>query len=231
MATALLWYDAEPKPAKADEFARVTSELGKRLHVVGHPVHTGKAMIDAARLFEPGSVDWLVCNMHGFTTRLLCSSAGVHATTHNPPRVVSIAAFVDAWRPYLADMVKVSLCACCCSQEPRAFASLWGPWAHDDGGLHSFSALLRDQLAAEGVMATVRGHTTAGHVLNNPALREHGCAAHEPGRSLFNLALGPLGVKPTWSTARRWNNLVKGDLARDWLLFDDSAVAAIRAIW
>jgi hypothetical protein len=230
MTTALLWYDAEPKPVKAQEFKRVASELGHRFGCLAHPVHAGKAMLDAARLLEPGSVDHLICNMHGFTTRLLCSSAGVHATTHAPPRVVSIEAFVDAWRPYLAGVLRVSLAACCCSQEPRTFASLWGPWAHDDGGLHSFSALLRDRLAAEGVAATIRGHTTAGHVLNNPALREHGPVPHEPGKSLFNIALGP-GIRPTWATTRRFNGLVKGDVARDWLLFDDTAVGAIRSRW
>jgi hypothetical protein len=230
VTAALLWYDAEPKPVKAEEFKRVASELGHRFGAIAHPVHTGEAMRKAAGFFSPGEVDHLICNMHGFTTRLCCSSAGVHATTHAPPRVVSIAAFVDAWHPVLADVLKVSLCACMCSQEPRLFANAWGPWAHDDGGLHSFSALLRDQLAAEGIMATVRGHTTAGHVLNNPALREHGCAAHEPGRSLFNLAIGP-EVRPTWSTARRWNNLVRGDLAREWLLFAPGSVEAIRAMW
>jgi hypothetical protein len=231
MATALLWYDAEPKPAKAKEFERVAKELSVSLATIAHPVHTGKAMADAARLFEPGSVDWIVANMHGFTTRLLCSSAGVHATQHRPPAVVSIGAFVDAWRPFLADVVKVSLCACCCSQEPRTFASLWGPWAHQDGGLHSFSALLRDQLAAQGVTATVRGHTTAGHVTNNPALREHGPTPHEPGHSLFNRVLAPIGVTPTWATTRRWNNLVRGPLAEAWLLFADGAVEAIREKW
>jgi hypothetical protein len=231
MTVALLWYDSEPKPAKAAEFKRVASELGKRFSCIAHPVHAGQAMLDAARLFEPGSVDHLVCNMHGFTTRLLCSSSGVHATTHRPPRVVSIGAFVDAWRPYLASVLKVSLCACCCSQEPKVFANLWGPWAHDDGGLHSFSALLRDELAKQGVAARVRGHTTAGHVLHNPACREHGMVPNEPGHSLFNTVLGPLGVKPTWSTTRRWNNIVQGELAAEWLLFGTGAVEAIRSMW
>lgn len=241
MSVALLYRPEDPNPGKAREFVRVAGELSRAFGTTAYPVVQGADFLRAAARFGAHEVDHLVVVSHGFTTKLGCSSAGVAVGPAHAPRFVTIEQFVDAWVPVLAPDVRVSLCACMCSRTPardlrriigRAFGS-WDPVVHDDGGETSFSGLLRDALCARGVAATVRGHTTAAHVTYNPALREHGPVPHEPGRSLFLRALGPLGVTPTWATCRRFNGIVKVGLAERWVLWQDDEIvpALIRQRW
>jgi hypothetical protein len=260
MTAALIYLDRDANPGKLAEFNRVATDLSIRFDTVAHGLHDGATMLRVAELFDPLEVDHLIVVSHGFTTRLLSAEAGVHVTRRDPPAVVSLEAFADAWAPVLALDCKVSLCACMCSRSPSSswrkllggrVISDWDPLVHEDGGADSFSACLRDALLTRGRRATVRGHTTAAHVTNNPACREHGPERGAPGRSLFNIALDPLGVHlagsfanrtgspaawlrahaADWPRARRFNNLVKGELATRWILFDDTAVEDIRARW
>jgi hypothetical protein len=112
-----------------------------------------------------------------------------------------------------------------CGREPYSTEAVWGPASHQDGGINSIAGKLRDALLDHGVLAEVRGHTTAGHVLNNPACRGFYQKRREPGMALFTESVGRvLGVKPTWGTCRRFNNMVQGDLAKRWVLFSDNKV-------
>lgn len=236
---ALIYLDRDRIPARLREFKDVADNLSEVLDTPAHPAHTGAQLIDIAHQFEDESVDHLVIVCHGWTVKLLQRWAGVHATVHRPPNVVSLDVFARAWAPKLTDKCAISLCSCMSSRSPAWYLrklfekvpAYWGPHSHSNGGKVSFSARLRDRLLKLGVSATVRGHTTPGHVTNNPTLREHRPIIRSEGESLFNRALGHLGVKPSWRTCRKFNNIVKGELAERWLLFDDTAVEDIRDAW
>lgn len=232
MTVAIFYLDKDPTPAKEREFHQVAMDLAGEFGTLAHGIHTGEHVLRTAEFYEPESVTHLLTVCHGFTTRLLSAKAGVHITQSTPPAVVSLMSFIDAWAPKLARNCKVSLCSCMCAQTPRSYESYWGPWSHTNGGLGSFAAKLRDGLLARGVLAEVRGHTTPGHVTRNPACRVFLPKMHEEGKSLFMQTVGTLPkTKPTWSTCRKFNNLVKGELASRWITFDDSVLPEIVASW
>lgn len=233
MSTAIMYLNQDRNPNKQAEFDRVAGDLSIKFDEAAIGLHSGEQILRVADFHDPEEVDHLIFVCHGFSDRLLSAKAGVHATKHAPPDVVSIYELVRAWAPKLTRKCKVSLCACSCAREPYSREAVWGPSAHTDGGVNSFAGKLRDALLDRGVLAEVRAHCTPGHVLANPAGRSFVPKMREPGMSLFTESVGRvLGVKPTWGTARTFNNRVKGDLATRWVLFsDDKVVEDIVSQW
>lgn len=145
---------------------------------------------------------------------------------HDRPRYISPQVFARAWAPKLTNDALISLACCLCSRAPKwrriqlfgRDISAWAPQAYRDGGLKSVAAVLTRAFALynkHGV--AVRGHCAAGHTTYQALLREH--RAHDEqglGRSLFGMVFP--GVEPTWPAMRRWQRIVKGDLARAYLL-------------
>ena len=215
------------------------------------PLSTGADLCELADYHHDGSVDHLVILCHGGTSWLLSSSRGVAvARTNDGPDQVTVEELAAAWAPALAATCRISLCACLCSRSPTwwlealarrrelgkgeimALLSPWGPRAYQRGGEASFSARLRDWLAFEGRVASVRGHRTAGDALGNPILMEHSWPAASQGIPLCELALPD--EQPTAALRRWWarrGGVVSGPRARRWLLFDDLAVDEIAAAW
>lgn len=233
MSTAIFYLDQDKNPNKQAEFERVAADLSIMFDEAAIGLHSGEQLLRTAEFYEPEEVDHLIGICHGFSTRWLRSDAGVHVTQHKPPAVVSLDVFVRAWAPRLARRCKVSMCSCMCGREPYSTEAVWGPAAHQDGGVNSIAGKLRDALLDRGVLAEVRAHTTAGHVLANPACRSFYPKRREPGLALFSESVGRvLGVKPTWSSAKAFNNLVKGDIATRWVLFrSDAYVEEIVSQW
>lgn len=215
----------DPLPKKQAEFDRVAGDLSIRFDGVAHGVSSGEQMLRVADFFDPEEVDHLIVVAHGFSTRLLCSKAGVHVSQHRPPAVVGLDVFARVWEPKLTKDCRVSLAACMCGRDPYGLADYWAPSSHADGGTLSFAGKLRDALLDRGVRAEVRAHVNAGHVTNNPCGRAFLPTRGTMGRALFSTSVGDkLNVKPTWSTARKFNALVKGDLATRWMLFEDAGL-------
>jgi hypothetical protein len=244
-------------PQRRAEFGRTAGLIHEipvpegEIHPAMYPAWSGADLIRIAGEVSAGSVDHLVLVCHGTPTGFLHPGRGwgVHRWRERPPHLTSINHFSDAWAPVMMtwrltgdDFVEhvnplISLCACLCSRSPHwhlterygRHVSPWGPESYRDGGEHSIAAALRDAMLRRGVPVMVRGHTAAGHVTDLPLLREHGPIVGDTGHSLFRLALP--GVEPTWSARRRWIRLVRGELARRWLLGDDTVVDEIRARW
>ena len=230
--TAVFYRLQDPNPNKQAEFDRVAGDLSIKYGEAARGAYCGEQLLHIADAYDDFEVEHLIAVCHGFSTRLLSGTAGVHVTQHKPPAVVSLDAFVRAWEPKLTKDCRISLCACMCGRDPYGLDDYWAPSSHADGGTKSFAGKLRDAMLDHGVRAEVRSHTNPGHVLNNPCGRVFLPVRGAPGRSLFNMSVGDkLGVKRTWKSARQFNELVKGAIAARWILFDGDVVPEILARW
>jgi hypothetical protein len=94
--------------------------------------------------------------------------------------------------------------------------SAWSPKSYEDGGSKSVAAQLvrAFETFAPKRGVEVRGHCAAGHTIYQALLRSHLYSDHEGmGRSLFQLA----GCHNTPEARKRWQSVVRGELAAKWL--------------
>ncbi len=242
----IIYLSRDTPPRRKAEFFRAATALTTADSRI-FPAWSGADLIRIAHDLPDLSVSHLLLVCHGSPIGFLHPSRGwgVHRWKDLPPHLVGIDYFAEAWVPDLMTIGHdgepitplISLCACLCSRSPHwyltqlygQYVSPWGPDSYRDGGERSIAAALRDTMLRRGVPVRVRGHTAAGHVTDLPLLREHGPIVGDIGRSLFRLALPD--VQPTWAVRRRWVRLVRGELARRWLLGDDTVVEEIRARW
>jgi len=249
MKSAVIFLPKDPRPAREREFHKVAMDEFAELDCIGIasiPALTGSDLINAAastqaQLHHEGLeyLDHLAMIMHGSTTGLLRpgSGYGLHSSASSPPRLYSVHEFARAWAPVLADGALISLCACLTARDPawylrQIFGSLpssWGPRSYRPGGTRSFAGRMRDAFVRLGRNVRIRAHTVVGHVTGSPMLREFRPVVGEPGQPLFQIALPMLS--PTLANRRKWVRVVRGQLARDWIMGDDSTVDRIRQAW
>ena len=218
----------------------------------------GSEILDICSRLPRDSVDHVVISGHGGPTWLLDDEHGISTGTIRRSDEESVGDLARELAPALRPGALVSLAACLCSRSPTwllmqaaraaraahvaaggrmgraaekaiSIGSDWGLRAYQPGGLASLSARLRDLFAWYDAPVRVRGHRAAGHAVACPILAEHSWPATDPCEPLFSRALP--GVAPDGAARRRWAALVQGDLARRWLLGDDSVEAEIRARW
>jgi hypothetical protein len=247
MKSAVIYLDQDPLPARKAEFLRVARTEHQALDCVCPPIpaNTGRHLVDAAKVVQVGlggtQLEHLAMVMHGSTTGLLRpgSGHGLHRSASSPPALYSCNDFARAWAPLLADDALLSLCACLCARSPHWYLvqvfgtapGAWGPESYRAGGKQSFAATLRDAFVRFGKPVRVRAHTVVGHVTGSPMLREFGPQLGAAGESLYARVFP--GREPTLAMRRRWVPVVRGTIARDWLMgMDDATVAArIRRAW
>lgn len=238
--TSLIAYlDTDPIPARKREFKRVAEEESALLGAPIHPVSTGQHLIDLAQ-DAPAGLDHLALIMHGSTTGLLRpgSGHGLHVWRSSHPRLYSVQEFARHWAPQLADGALISLCSCLCGRSPHwylrqvfglAVPGTWSEISYRAGGARGFAGRLRDAFLYVDKPVRVRAHTAAGHVTYLPLLREFALPAGSDGQALFEIALP--NETPDARNRRRWVRLVKGELARGWLMGKDEVVREIRQEW
>jgi hypothetical protein len=244
----ILYLDVDPNPVKLQEFKRVAikEEYRKlKCEVAPVPVHTGSQMVLAAHYPScPDNISHLALVMHG-TTAMICrpSAYGVHVTTsvRGPFRdVVNVDEFAKAWKGRLTDHALISLCACSCARSPHWYLTQlygaivpdsWSEISYRSGGAKGFAGKLRDAFVAVGKKVTIHAHCTVGHVTYNPIIRTFYPVPGEDGKALFEIALPD--VEPTWANRRRWVDIVRGQLARDYFMGDceELAIEKIRSLW
>ena len=234
----IIYLDKDSLPARRREFLRVADEEAERLSCTPYPAHTGQQLIELGQR-APDGIDHLALICHGSTTGLLRpgNGSGVHTWKSNRPRLVSVGEFANVWAPKLRSGALISLCACLCGRDPawylrRLFGFLpksWGPRSFKSGGKRSFSSRLRDAFLDAGLPVVIRSHTAVGHVTRLPLLREHQGVEGSEGQALFAQCFPNL--EPTWPNRRKWIRTVRGELARDWLMGDDTAIQRIMEAW
>uniref|UniRef100_A0A6M3LNH3 Uncharacterized protein n=1 Tax=viral metagenome TaxID=1070528 RepID=A0A6M3LNH3_9ZZZZ len=248
MRSAVIFLDVDSKPARLAEFFKVARDEHQALDCIAapYPAHTGRTLIElAGRVAEDlqggPPVEHLALIMHGSTTGILRpgSGQGLHVSASRHPGLYTVDEFARSWAPVLADGALISLCACLCARSPawylrEAFGSIpssWGPVSYKAGGRRSFAGRMRDAFTKRGKSVRVRAHTVVGHVTYSPMLREFGPELGGDGVPLFELALP--GIAPTLANRRRWVRLVRGQLARDWIMGvgDERVIERIRVAW
>lgn len=238
-----LWLDSHCSQADIGVFRDVAGIPGADEHII-YPVSDGVQLVECIGDQERSSIDHVVIAGHGGTTWLLDDEygVGIRRAANSRQSHVSELAGVCA-RVMVPSGGLISLAACLCSRSPTWYlrwrwgarvGSDWGSRAYLPGGQASFSARLRDFMMWYGVLdVRVRGHRAAGHATALALLAEHRggatAVAGTPCEPLFQRALP--GVEPTLTTRRWWVRHVTGDLARRWLLGDDTVCEEIRRLW
>lgn len=235
------------------EFPRVAERLEIGFQSVGLPVQrvdlrTGREAVEAADKFASGSVGHLIICGHGGASWLLNSRRGlVVERTNRGPDQRDVGAFAEAWAPVLVPHPQISLAACLCLRSPdwwlkryvsKVIPSAWSVESYLRGGQASFGARLRDRLVWEGLLPVIRGHLSEGHLTGNPLVAELPFMAGEPYVPLFELVTEKTkAAKITPADRNRWarkpehGGQFSGTPAERWLLFDDSVVEDLRAVW
>lgn len=239
MTAVVVYLDVDRKPARRRYFRDSAIRIARELGAKGpYPLHTGRALVELASVFEPRSIDHVVICAHGGTNWLLHPRTGVANTARFPELgQVEISELVATWSSYMTHEVRWSLCACLCSRSPTWWqrrylgrvTSSWGPRSYQRGGQGSFAANLRDMLVWWKHVPDVRAHKSAGDLAGNPLLSQHTFPAADLSMPLCAIAL-PLETV-TIGFRRWWVRTVKGKLAERWLLGDDSVVEEIAELW
>lgn len=231
--------DRDSKASRLAYFRSEAERVCRELDADGpYPMHTGRAFVDLAARFDPGSVEQVIVCAHGGPTWLMHPHTGVANFARFPELgQVDVDEVSAAWSPVCTSNVLWCLCACLCARSPSWWlrryvgyvGSTWGPRSYQRGGQASFAARLRDQLVWSGHYPDVRAHRSAGDLLGNPLLSRHSFPVADSSVPLVELALPDEPV--TIGLRRWWVKTVKGKPAERWLLGDDSVPEEIAKLW
>lgn len=250
--TTAIFLLTDDRPARAAEFGKQAETYAKECQVDLGRIHRCKRVEDLVTpvsAYADASITRMAFFGHGTPTGLMRPGRwglDTREAKTRRPQYMAVDEFAAVWATKLDACALASLAACLCSRDPKwRRVQLWGrdlsSWSaksYQDGGLKSLAAALCRALSDAGVRGVrVRGHCAAGHCTAQALLREH-MADDEGGigRALFRSVFPELANdgKIKLADMRRWQAVVKGRIARDYLLGlrpDEEIVREIREVW
>jgi hypothetical protein len=210
----------------AAEFRARANEIGASLGADIYPAETAQDIIDIVRKHD--RIELLVFFGHGVPKGFLWpGKAAIRISGDNLPNYASANTFASELAPRLNQGAVIGIAACLTGADSGEVQD-WGAHLLGPGGANSFAAKLRDELASQLGIKTgieIRAHTTAAHTTRNPYVRYFTVVSSEigkPGKSLLDKVWGTGSYE---SRNIEWANLVKGDVAEDWISGGDISVA------